>query len=101
MTNSISYRLVDLVWIDRMHNKWMNELILYNEITIIRLLILHFFICPACFFFLSFLYRLEVYEEIISSEGWKWSHGHLHGRAGYEQTYLYLFASVELTVKRG
>jgi len=25
MTNSISYRLIYLVWIDRMHNKWMNE----------------------------------------------------------------------------
>ena len=25
MTNSLSYRLVVLVWIDRMHNKWMNE----------------------------------------------------------------------------
>jgi len=25
MTNSISYRLVDLVWIDTMHNKWRNE----------------------------------------------------------------------------
>jgi len=25
MTNSISYRLVDLVWVDRMHNERMNE----------------------------------------------------------------------------
>ena len=25
MTNSISYRFIDLVWIDGMYNKWMNE----------------------------------------------------------------------------
>ena len=30
MTNSISYRLVGLVWIDRMHNKWMNVSIIWQ-----------------------------------------------------------------------
>jgi hypothetical protein len=25
MTSSISYRLVDLIWINRMHNEWMNS----------------------------------------------------------------------------
>jgi hypothetical protein len=39
---------------------------------------------------------LKVYEEIISSERWKWSQDHLHKGTEYEQTYLYLFASMEL-----